>query len=130
VANEFGLPEEVISLLNRALPSMVHIEVLLLLQRTAPRGWTGQLAAIELRTSPELADGALADLETSRVAERVPGTNERRLNVSDDQVVAAVLQLQQVYDTRPVTLIKALYKRPPTAVQAFADAFRLRGEGR
>jgi hypothetical protein len=125
--NEFGLPQEVITLLNRALPSMVHIEVLLLLQRTAPRAWTPQAAAIELRSSTELVDSALADLETSRVAERVPGSPEYRLNASDDLVVSAVLQLQQVYDTRPVTLIKALYKRPPAAVQAFADAFRLRG---
>jgi hypothetical protein len=37
-----------------------------------------------------------------------------------------VLSLQDIYDRRPVTLIKALYERPPAAVRAFADAFRFR----
>lgn len=38
----------------------------------------------------------------------------------------AVEQLAQLYEQRPVTLIKALYERPSTAVLSFADAFRLR----
>lgn len=38
----------------------------------------------------------------------------------------AVEQLSRMYHQRPVTLIKALYDRPSTAVRSFADAFRLR----
>jgi hypothetical protein len=130
MATDSGLPAEVIALLNRALPSMVHIEVLLLLQRTAPKAWTPTEAAIELRSSPELARTALADLRTARLAEQLGGGQTYRLDASDDAVVASVLGLQTVYDTRPVTLIKALYKRPAASVQAFADAFRLRSEDR
>lgn len=38
----------------------------------------------------------------------------------------AIEQLSRMYHQRPVTLIKALYDRPSTAVLSFADAFRLR----
>jgi predicted ArsR family transcriptional regulator len=38
----------------------------------------------------------------------------------------AIEQLSRMYNERPVTLIRALYDRPSTAVRSFADAFRLR----
>lgn len=42
------------------------------------------------------------------------------------EVDEAIDQLSRMYHQRPVTLIKALYDRPSTAVLSFADAFRLR----
>lgn len=122
------LPREVVTLLHRALVSMVHIELLLLLFRTGPRAWTTDEVALELRSSKELVDIALRDLETSRLAEPEPGTNPRkiRFDARDTRAIEAVSMLQTIYDTRPVTLIKELYKRPPSSVTAFSDAFRLR----
>jgi hypothetical protein len=46
----------------------------------------------------------------------------------DSAVDEAVEQLVRMYEQRPVTLIKALYDRPSTAVLSFADAFRLRSD--
>ena len=50
---------------------------------------------------------------------------------SDPSVVKVVAALRDVYERKPVTLIRAMYERPapptPTrAAQAFADAFRVR----
>ena len=52
----------------------------------------------------------------------------------------AVDALAEMYNTKPVTLIRAIYSRPatpppapapaPSPMQAFADAFRLRREER
>lgn len=129
---EDPLPSEVLALVARALPSMIHIELLLLLRRTAPLGWSVTRGALELRTSPELVAATLDDLVAARLAEAVRGTDpvDYRFDPSDGSVVAAVSLLQESYDRRPVTLIKALYTRPATSVRAFADAFRLRPEGR
>jgi hypothetical protein len=44
----------------------------------------------------------------------------------ESDVDASVGQLVRMYEQRPVTLIKALYDRPSSAVLSFADAFRLR----
>lgn len=125
-----NLPAEVTTLLHRALPSMVHIELLLLLFRTGPRSWTLHELAVELRSSPDLVAAALADLETSRLAEKEPGANppKHRFDAREATAIQAVAMLQTIYDRRPVTLIKALYKRPPSSVTAFADAFRLRSD--
>lgn len=130
MTGETGLPQEVTTLLHRALPSMVHIELLLLLFRTGPRGWTTPELAMELRSSPDLVAAAMEDLETSRLAEKEPGSTppRHRFNASEATAIQAVAMLQTIYDRRPVTLIKALYKRPPASVTAFADAFRLRSD--
>ncbi|HET9453111.1 MAG TPA: hypothetical protein VFO66_02405 [Gemmatimonadaceae bacterium] len=130
MSNETNLPTEVTTLLHRALPSMVHIELLLLLFRTGPRSWALNELAIELRSSPDLVAAALTDLETSRLAEKEPGMNppKHRFDAREATAIQAVALLQTIYDRRPVTLIKALYKRPPSSVTAFADAFRLRSD--
>ena len=131
MTGETDLPREVVTLLHRSLPSMVHIELLLFLFRTGPRAWTTNEVAIELRSSPDLVAAAVSDLETSRLAEKEPGSNppKHRFDASEATAIQAVAMLQTIYDRKPVTLIKALYKRPPKSVTAFADAFRLRSDG-
>jgi hypothetical protein len=126
--NAEGLPTEVEQLIEQALPTMVHVELLLLLHRTAPSCWSVAGAAGELRTSAPLIDAAFVDLETARLAARAAGRSpsEWCLDPSDDGRLTATTKLREAYERRPVTLVKALYRRPASPVQAFADAFRLR----
>lgn len=126
-----GVSREVEALIARALPTMVHVELLLLLHRTAPSAWSVGAATAELRGNPTLVEAALLELEGARLAARVAGATppEWRLDPSDDESLAATARLRDLYDRRPVTLVKALYNRPPSAPQAFADAFRLRPRG-
>lgn len=42
------------------------------------------------------------------------------------EIRSAVAQLAVMYNTKPVTLIRAIYERPATPAQSFADAFRIR----
>jgi hypothetical protein len=123
-----GLPPEVEELIQQALPTMVHVELLLLLHRTAPSCWSVASAAGELRTSAPLIESAFADLETSRFAARASGRmpSEWCLDPNDDARLDVTTKLREAYERRPVTLVKALYRRPASPVQAFADAFRLR----
>ena len=71
--------------------------------------------------------------ETERLVEPVAGSDgqQHRFASSDPSVVKVVAALRDVYERKPVTLIRAMYERPapptPTrAAQAFADAFRVR----
>lgn len=125
-----GAPE-VERLIALALPTMVHIEVLLLLHRTAPAPWSAERAAAEIRSSLTLVAPAFADLEAARLAARVAGAAgpEWRLDPADDRLLSATAELREMYDRRPVTLVKALYRRPASAAEAFADAFRVRPKG-
>lgn len=133
MAAEPALPVVVTTLLHRALPSMVHIESLLLLARLAPEPASRYAIASEVRSSPALVAAALADLETARLVASVPGTDppEHRFAPADAADVPAVEALRDVYERKPVTLIRAMYERPapPSPAQAFADAFRVRPPG-
>jgi hypothetical protein len=128
VADDSGLPRELDALIQRALGTMLHVELLLLLQRTAPMSWTTQDAATELRTTPVLVEAVFSDLQAAKLAEPKVGSAPPAwsFDIRDDAAVAATVQLREAYDRRPVTLVKALYQRPASPAQAFADAFRLR----
>lgn len=133
MTHESGLPVEVTALLRRALPSMVHIESLLLLARIAPQAASRYNMAADLRSSPALVAAALADLEGAGLVAAVPGTEQQdyRFAPPDETAVQAVASLRDVYERKPVTLIRAMYERPAEppvspSVQAFADAFRVR----
>lgn len=115
------------SLLARALPSIAHVEALILLYRTEPQPWSVPDAARELKLNPLLAAAALADLTSSRLL-RVSGSEEdpHYAFAAEPSERAATAALLEAYNRKPVTLINALYKRQASAAQAFADAFRLR----
>ena len=121
------LPHEVLALLARALPTIAHVEALILLYRTDPTPWSVPDAARELKLNPLLAAAALADLVGSRLATASGSEEDPKYaftgDADDRKAVAALLD---AYNRKPVTLINALYKRQAPAAQAFADAFRLR----
>ena len=124
------LPYEVRALLQRALPSMVHVEAVLLLAKTPSHSHQPHAVAAAIGTTPEIAAAAIADLVTARLAEVAPGSAppEFRLAATDAATVHALASLREMYDRRPVTLVKAVYDRPPAPLKAFADAFRVRKE--
>ena len=122
------LPQDVRDLLTRHLATMEHVEVLLTLARDEARSWRAAelaavthtaVASVTTRLEELVAGGfaSAAPAGTSGTYRYAPGTAEMR---------AAVSSLDEMYRTKPVTLIKAIYERPASAVQSFADAFRLR----
>ena len=125
------LPYEVRALLHRALPSMVHVEAVLLLAKSPSESFRPDAVAPRIGSTTDVVAAALADLVAVKLAEQTPGvaSPEFRFAATDVSVVNAVATLQEMYDRRPVTLVKAVYDRPPSAVKAFADAFRVRPKG-
>ncbi len=131
---EAGLPAVVLALIGGPVASMAHAEALLFLRRVAPEARTtaavasaAQLATLDAarRCLAELADAALV---------AGAGPDAYRYAPADDAARHAVDALAEMYETKPVTLIRAIYSRPAppprpsSAVQSFADAFRLRRE--
>jgi hypothetical protein len=124
-----GLSAELLDLIAHAIDSLEVVEVLLVLRRAPERAWSVTNVAHELRLATEKAAAALAahhaaQLLTVERGER--GERAYRYAPATASLRDVVDQLAIAYDTRPVTLVKALYDRPPRAVQSFADAFRLR----
>jgi DNA-binding IclR family transcriptional regulator len=102
---------------------MAHVEALLLLRRLHPASCpVAEVAeAAQLATLPaarrcleELAAGGLVAPDGHEAYRYAPA--------GDTDAVDA---LAQMYNERPVTLVRAIYNRL-APVEAFADAFRLR----
>ena len=116
------LPEAVRLLLWQHLPSIDHVAILLTL-----RGSTMPVRPPELADRVHVESGTtsrvLQELVGAGLAEGAPdGYRYTARGELDD----AVDQLQIMYDTRPVTLVRAIYDRPSSVAQLFADAFRIR----
>ena len=112
------------ALIDRHLSSMDHVQVLHHLYSASAAAHAPEVAravgldaAVVARTLRDLADAGLVAYDPATATYVAPET-------PDDGAVRQVLAL---YDTRPVTLVRAIYDRPVAALRSFADAFRLRG---
>src|SRR4051812_7878242 len=101
---------------------MDHVEVLRLLvaRRTEPLD-VDALAA-QARINAETARRVILDLETAGIVQR-DGDRTRYAPSARDH--DAVVEIVGMYNSRPVTLVRAIYARP-SPVRSFADAFRIR----
>ncbi|WP_411278767.1 hypothetical protein [Gemmatimonas sp.] len=130
----FVLPSAVQQLVWRNLPSIDHVAVLLAMRSAALEGRPGsngsndvgmQLGEVAERAavSEAVAGEVLADLHTVGLLQR---HGLSFVYAPSPDVRETVNLLAEMYNTRPVTLVRAIYDRPATSVQQFADAFRLR----
>ncbi len=113
-------------LIDHHLGSLDEIEVLLAL--FARRGEALKPAqVVEAVRKPDAAvRGHLEQLAARRFLLHHTGDDTFTYPERVSNVDSAVVQLAQMYEQRPVTLIKALYDRPSNAVLSFAEAFRVR----
>jgi hypothetical protein len=123
--SDAALPPGVRALLRGPVSTMAHVEALLLLHRVRPepRPVAEIAEAAQLATLPA-ARRCLEDLVAGGLV-AADGRDGYRYAPADADASAAVEALAQMYNEKPVTLVRAIYSRP-APVQAFADAFRLR----
>ena len=112
-------------LINRHLPTMDHVQVLLRL-RDAPEGAHLQDLAGSLGLEARATNRALDDLVAGGLVERESHTGRYRCVPHSDASRSALDALEVLYNKRPVTLVRLIYDRPPAALRSFSDAFRLR----
>lgn len=112
---------------------MDHVElVVLVFAKDESAGWTVEAAAREVKSTPVATRARLDDLVNGGLleCEETPEGDVYRFAPRSAAFRRAVTDLRTMYSSRPVTLVRAIYERPPSAVRSFADAFRLRGKER
>lgn len=118
------IPVAVKAFINDHIDSVMQLELLLLLHRTAPKEWSADAIGRELQLDPALVASELANLcaqgllvvrdETAPVYQYSPRTAAIERGVSG---------LAKTYATRHVAVISLIYSKQ---IRIFADAFRLR----
>jgi hypothetical protein len=119
------IPEDVQQMIQRHLATMDHVELLMLLRGSREDSFTPQRLSERMRKPPAMVQQCLDDLSRGGLAAQLSNGTYRYAAREEnlDRTAEAVVRL---YNERPVTLVRLLYERPPTAVNTFADAFKLR----
>ncbi|MEO7772316.1 MAG: hypothetical protein ABIX19_14905 [Gemmatimonadaceae bacterium] len=109
-------------LLHRHLPTMDHV-ALLLAFRADPQCSDVRALVSASRLQSNVSAGVLADLTAAHFLQR---SGDQYVYSPDAESRAVIDELATLYDSKPVTLVRAIYERPVNPAQSFADAFRIR----
>lgn len=112
-------------MIQRHLATMDHVELLTVLRGGRDESFSLSRLAGQIRKPEHLLEHCLEALASAGLVAQLSDRSYRYAAREQtlDGTAEAVIRL---YNERPVTLVRLLDERPPTAVNTFADAFKLR----
>jgi len=117
--------EEILRFVSASVKSIWALELLLMMRRQKPRAWRTEDLVSELRASTLVVREALASLgATGFVANDDAGLFCYR--PAADHLDAFVESTQELYASKPLSIINAIAAAPNEKLRIFADAFRLK----
>jgi hypothetical protein len=125
-----GIPPEVQRFIAETIDAADQLDILLLLYRHRERSFTALevsqavftvVSAATIRLESLVARGLLSSTGA--------GDPVYRYQPASEQLAERVDELAAVYQANRVGVIQLLFARPQDPLQAFADAFRLKGRG-
>jgi hypothetical protein len=124
------LPAEVARFVAEHIDAAEQLDILLLLHREPEREWTARDVSQAIYTVPASATLRLEGLAASGfLASTGSGDPCYRYAPRSEALGRQVDVLAEAYRADRVAVIKLIFSRPPSPVQSFADAFRLKGKG-
>ena len=124
----YGLPNDIERFVDRCMPSLGHLEALLLLMREPSRTFTADQVGKALYIAADVAGSQMADLAGFRFLIFDATAKSYRYGPADPANDVLIRELARLYQERRVSVISKIYSKPVNNVQTFADAFRLRKE--
>lgn len=122
-----NIPADVRRFLLGAIPSVPHLEALLLLRAEPALSWSAELLARRLYVDEGAASALLDDLQGRRLLRR--GTDGHWHFAPRGAAVADTIdQLAAVYARHVVEVAELIHSTSDRKAQRFADAFRWRKE--
>jgi hypothetical protein len=99
--------DDLLAFIASAIGSVWAVELLLLLKREPDRAWGPESLVRELRSSPIVINEALERLRTAGLIIR-ESVGLYRYGAASPQLNCMASQLEEVYATKPTTVIKAI----------------------
>lgn len=109
---------------------MAQLETLLLLRRESHRPWNARELAQRLYLSENMCQAMLNELERRKFLARATDGESVRYECTEPATDAMIASLEDLYRERRVAVISEIHSTPMSKVQTFADAFRLRKDGK
>lgn len=112
------------------IESVVQLEILRVLAGEREKEWVAADLAPAVQAQPQTTARDLAALERRGLVTAAPPPGLRyRYGPRDPELGEKVRRLLQLYNERPVTMIRMIYALADTTFTRLADALRTRHEG-
>ena len=122
---ETGLTAELKRFIAGFVPSLEHLEILLLLSRSPDNPWTVDTVYDVVKSSTSGVEKALNELVEMKLAARSP-EGSYKYAPSGPDVAKLVDELAQAYKTRRIRVVESIYTPELDALREFQRAFRFR----
>ncbi len=109
-----------------SIPSVPHMEALMLLRSTAPARWSALALAQRLYVTPGTAAMVLAEMELAGMLASGAGSTDYSYAPRSPALATIVEQLATFYSTHLVEITILIHSRLDRKAQQFADAFDFR----
>lgn len=119
-----------VSFIRRYIHSVEQLEILLLLQSRRDRAWSVESIDAHIRSNLDSVARHLADMAGQGLVQG-SGSREARLyqyGPESSELNARIEELAELYRERRVSVVELIFAEPPSPIQGFADAFRIRKE--
>lgn len=123
------IPADVRRLVYASLPSVMHLEVLLLLRQIAPDALTAEELGGKVGMQPEALERTMFDLMARGLLVATRGLPiAYRYGPRTPELAGTVGRLAELYQAERLTVTGLILNREHESLRQFSDAFRLRGD--
>lgn len=123
---EDHIPDDVRRFITLSIPSVPHLEAILLCRHDSHRAWTAKEVAERLYMSEKTAGDLLSDLCGAGMLTLDAASTLYRYTPHSDELRSIVDRLAQVYAKNLVSVTNLIHSKTGKKAQQFADAFKLR----
>jgi Fe2+ or Zn2+ uptake regulation protein len=111
--------------ISRHVRTVEQLEILLLLSKHPKQAFSVQKVYDTILSTPQSVQRWLEELTRAGLVEKLPEPDAGYRCCTDETLIAQIVQLAELYQTTPVRVIEAIYRREASAAQSFADAFKI-----
>lgn len=120
------IPDEVRRFVLTSIPSVPHIEALMLVRATTPARWTPADLAQRLYVPAAVARGVLADLCSAGMIQDEEATCAYYFDEQSNELCDVIGKLAILYSSNLVEITLLIHSKMERKAQQFADAFNFR----
>lgn len=125
-----AIPEDVQRFILTCIPSIPHLEALLLLRANPPRGWEAREVAARLYVPEAEAAAVLADLDAAGLLLSEQAPQRYRYEPASDELRQLLDRVAHAYAAHLVEMTHLVHaKSDDRKARQFADAFKFRKDG-
>lgn len=126
---EATIPDDVVRFITARIDTVPHLEALLLLWESAPRGWTPQEIAVRVYVPVDQATVILKELVWQKLASPETQAPDRyRYDSAWDDTSRMMERVATTYRQQLVPVATLIHSKASTAVHQFARAFQFKKE--